>query len=66
MVCNPIVARFCGLPSLIQARFGPKRPDLHTAWAHPEQLPDFVTECAPAMRILDLSVSVVKVNKTPE
>lgn len=58
MVRNPIVARFCGLPSLIQARFGPKRPDLHTAWAHPERLPDFVTECAPAMRILDLIGSI--------
>jgi hypothetical protein len=58
MVRNPIVARFYGLPSLIHAHFGPRRPDLHAAWAHPEQLPDFVTQCAPAMRILDLIGSI--------
>lgn len=58
MVRNSIVARFYRLPSLIRARFGLKRADLHNAWAYPERLPGFITECAPAMRILDLIGSI--------
>lgn len=50
MFCNPILARFCGPASLFQSR----RLDLHTAFLHPERLPRFVTDCAPAMRILAL------------
>jgi hypothetical protein len=31
-----------------------KRPDLHTLWAHPTSLPPFVTDYAPALRLLAL------------
>ena len=54
MVRNLIVARFSGISGLFQARFGPNRLDLHTACLHPGRLPSFVTNCPPAMRILDL------------
>ena len=56
MVRTPILTCFGGIPGLIQAGFGRKRPDLHTAFLQPERLPRFVIECPPAMRILDLIV----------
>ncbi len=31
-----------------------KRPSLHTFWRQPEQLPEFVRDCPPAMRTLEL------------
>lgn len=31
-----------------------KQADLHSRWAQPDHLPRFVTDCAPAMRILNL------------
>ena len=50
MIRNPILARFGGL-----SRFWlPKRPDLHSAYLHPEKLPQFVKDCPSAMRMLDL------------
>lgn len=58
MVRTPILTRFGGIPGLIQAGFGRKRPDLHTAFLQPERLPRFVIECPPAMRILDLIGSI--------
>lgn len=58
MVRTPILTRFGGIPGLIQAGFGRKRPDLHTAFLQPERLPHFVIECPPAMRILDLIGSI--------
>jgi hypothetical protein len=50
MVNNPIVARFTGFSRLLQ----PRRPNLHTAFLYPDRLPDFVSDCPPAMRILNL------------
>ena len=50
MVNNPILARFPGILHLAQA----KRPTLQDAFRNPEQLPAFVSNCPPAMRILDL------------
>jgi hypothetical protein len=47
---NPIVARFSGFLSL----FRPKRANLHNAFLNPGALPDFVSDCPSAMRILDL------------
>src|SRR5712692_6607854 len=46
------------LPLFSPALLGPKMPrkqaNLHTHWLGRDHLPTFVTECAPAMRILDL------------
>jgi len=46
------------LPLFPEALLGPKmpgkQPDLHTYFQHRERLPAFITDCAPAMRILDL------------
>jgi hypothetical protein len=50
MFNNPILARFSGFPSL----FRPKRTNLHSAFLNPGALPDFVSDCPSAMRILDL------------
>ena len=50
MVNNPILARFSGLSSLFQ----PKRTELHSAFLNHGTLPDFVSDCPSAMRILDL------------
>lgn len=50
MVNNSILARFPGFSGLLQ----PKRPNLHSAFLSPGRLPDFVSDCPSAMRILDL------------
>ena len=50
MVRHPIVARF---PRLLSHRLV-NRTDLHSAFLHPERLPGFVSECPPAMRMLEL------------
>jgi hypothetical protein len=50
MFNNPILARFPGFSSL----FRPKRTNLHGAFLNPRGLPDFVSDCPSAMRILDL------------
>jgi hypothetical protein len=50
MVHIPILARFPVFSSL----FGPERTDLHSAFLNPGALPDFVSDCPSAMRILDL------------
>jgi hypothetical protein len=50
MVNNPILVRFSGLSSFFQ----PKRTDLHSAFLNHGALPDFVSDCPSAMRILDL------------
>ena len=50
MVNNPILARFPGISHLVQ----PKRPTLQEAFRNPGKLPDFVSNCPSAMRILDL------------
>jgi len=50
MVRNPILARF----PLFSRQRQTKRFDLHSTCQHPERLPVFVTECASAMRFLDL------------
>jgi hypothetical protein len=55
MTDSDIVAQ---LPLFSADMLGPKTPriqaDLHTRWLHSNDLPPFVTDCAPAMRILDL------------
>ena len=50
MVNNPILARFPGISHLVQS----KRPTLQDAFRNPGKLPDFVSNCPSAMRILDL------------
>lgn len=50
MVNNSIVARFTGFSRLLQ----PRRPNLHTAFLYPDRLPNFVSDCLPLMRILNL------------
>jgi len=50
MISSSILARFGRISSV----FLPKRPDLHSAFLHPRHLPQFVRDCAAAMRILDL------------
>jgi hypothetical protein len=50
MVNHPIVARFPGIVHLAQ----PKRPTLQDAFRNPGRLPDFVSNCPSAMRLLDL------------
>lgn len=50
MVNNPILARFPGISHLVQS----KRPTLQDAFRNPGKLPDFVSDCSSAMRILDL------------
>ena len=50
MVNNPILARFSGISHLVQ----PKRLTLQDAFRNPGKLPDFVSNCPSAMRILDL------------
>jgi hypothetical protein len=50
MVNNPILACFSGISHLVQ----PKRPTLQDAFRNPGKLPDFVSNCPSAMRILDL------------
>jgi hypothetical protein len=50
MVNNPILARFPGISHLVL----PKRPALQDAFHNPGKLPDFVSNCPSAMRILDL------------
>jgi hypothetical protein len=47
---NPILARFSGFLSLFRS----KRVNLHNAFLNPGALPDFVSDCPSAMRILDL------------
>ena len=55
MTDSSIVAQ---LPLFSEALLGPKtsrkQPDLHTHWVRRDRLPAFVTDCAPAMRHLDL------------
>jgi len=41
-------------PNLLGPKSSGKQADLHTRGLHPKRLPDFVTACSPAMRILDL------------
>ena len=41
-------------PEMLGPKTARKQADLHTRWAQPEHLPRFVTECAPAMRLLNL------------
>jgi hypothetical protein len=50
MVNHPILARFSGVSHLASS----KRLSLHDAFHSPDRLPDFVSNCPPAMRILDL------------
>jgi hypothetical protein len=50
MVNNSILARFSGISQLVQS----KRPTLQAAFRNPGKLPDFVSDCPSAMRILDL------------
>jgi len=50
MISNSILARFSGFSGLLKR----KRPDLQSAFLSPGRLPDFVADCPPAMRILDL------------
>ena len=50
MIRNPILTRFEELWRLLQ----PAQRDLHAAFLHPDELPAFVQDCPPAMRILDL------------
>jgi hypothetical protein len=64
VVHNPILAGFPALSSLGRL-FAPTRPDLHTAYLHPEWLPAFVRNCPSAMRFLDL-VGPLPWNQFPE
>jgi hypothetical protein len=50
MVNKPILAHFPGLSQLVQS----KRPTLQAAFRNPDQLPTFVSDCLPALRLLDL------------
>jgi hypothetical protein len=50
MVNKPILAHFPGLSQLVQS----KRPTLQAAFRNPDKLPTFVSDCPPAMRLLDL------------
>jgi hypothetical protein len=50
MVNKPILAHFPGLSQLVQS----KRPTLQAAFRNPGQLPTFVSDCPPAMRLLEL------------
>jgi len=50
MVNNSILARFSGFSGFLRYR----RPNLHSAFLSPGRLPDFVSDCPPAMRMLDL------------
>jgi hypothetical protein len=50
MVSNSILARFSGFSGFLRSR----RPNLHSAFLSPRRLPDFVSDCPPAMRMLDL------------
>lgn len=52
-------------PDLLGPKTARKQADLHTRWLHPERLPDFVTACAPAMRILDL-IGPLRWDELPE
>jgi hypothetical protein len=58
MTGTSIVNRFAVLPNRLFARRQPSvplvRPDLHRLWQQRDQLPAVVTQCAPAMRYLDL------------
>lgn len=51
----PIVAQ---LPLWPESDWPPKKPEkrasLHTFWQHPDRLPGFVRDCAPAVRLLEL------------
>jgi hypothetical protein len=40
--------------TLFRTRRSPTQTDLHSLWVYPNRLPTWVTESAPAMRILDL------------
>lgn len=50
MIRNPILTRFEELSRLLH----PTQRDLHAAFLRPDKLPQFVQDCPPAMRILDL------------
>jgi len=54
----PIVTHFSTwrnhLPPLLRQSKHPPQTDLHTLWTHPERLPRWITDSAPAMRLLDL------------
>ena len=50
MVNNPILARFPGISHLVLSN----RPTLQDAFRNPGKLPAFVSDCPPAMRLLDL------------
>jgi hypothetical protein len=50
MVNKPILAHFPGILQLVQ----PKRSTLQGVFRDPSKLPNFVRDCPPAMRILDL------------
>ena len=54
----PILARFSALqkhlPRLARIFKSPPQADLHTLWAQPRQLPRWVSDSAPALRLLDL------------
>ena len=55
MTDSPIVAQAPLWPSaLLGPEMPGKRPDLHTLWSHPDHLPAFVTDDAPALRLLAL------------
>ena len=57
MLSNLIISLFMALPRLFHHFFQPcrsHRPDLHTAWQHPADLPDFVKASPVAQRYLAL------------
>ena len=55
MTDSPILVQLPLFPEMSLSLGMPgKQPDLHTLFQHRECLPAFITDCAPAMRILDL------------
>ena len=58
MTGSPILAHFTTLrshwPYIIRKSKPPPQADLHTLWTHPRRLPYWVTDSAPAMRLLNL------------
>lgn len=61
MIRNPILTRFEELSRLLQ----PAQRDLHAAFLRLDKLPQFVQDCPPAMRILDL-LGPIPWNQFPE
>ena len=54
MIRNPILTPF----DLLSRLWRPNPRNLHSAFLHPNKLPQLVKDCPSAMRILDLLVSI--------